>query len=150
MLRKTTTLTLVILLAMVALSAAAVAAPDMQPGQWAITTTMEIPGMPMKMPPMTIKQCLTKEDIIPKQSSNMGSMSKNSPCAVKNVATEGNKVIWDVECKGQRQQMQGHGEVTYHGTTMEGTVTVTVVIPGQGTRKMIMHMTGKRIGACEK
>ena len=125
------------------------AAPDMQPGQWEITTTVEMPGMPMKMPPITTKQCLTKENIIPQQTPT-GQMGENSPCAIKNVVTKGDKVIWDVVCHGKGHAMMGHGEIAYHGTTMEGEVTMTIDIPGQGKRKMTMHMKGKRIGACIK
>jgi hypothetical protein len=44
---------------------------NMQEGKWEITTKMEIPSMPMDMPPMKHTQCLLKKDIVP-QSSQAG------------------------------------------------------------------------------
>ena len=121
------------------------AAPDMNPGQWEITTTMEMVGVPMKMPSITTKQCLTKDDLVPKQPSRPG---VKQPCEVKNTKVEGNTVSWDMVCSDQNQT-SGHGEVTYHGDTFEGTIQMNSTLSGKQKMQMILHMKGKRIGACE-
>jgi Protein of unknown function (DUF3617) len=38
---------------------------DMQDGLWEITTTTEMAGMPFQIPPMTITQCITQQDLVP-------------------------------------------------------------------------------------
>jgi len=48
---------------LVLLPAAVPAADGIRPGMWEITSTMEVPGMPMGMPPTTVKQCYTKDDV---------------------------------------------------------------------------------------
>ncbi|MDX9709788.1 MAG: hypothetical protein RBT64_09555 [Trichloromonas sp.] len=40
---------------------------DMQDGQWEITTRVEMPGIPVQIPPMTVSQCITQKDLIPPQ-----------------------------------------------------------------------------------
>ena len=68
--------------------------PNMQEGRWEITTKMEMPGMPMNMPPMTHAQCLAKEDLVP-QSSQSG-----DECKITNVEVSGDTVTWVMQCKG--------------------------------------------------
>ena len=65
---------LVILFAIISISFAG-SVPDMQEGEWEITSKTEMPGMPMEMPPMKHIQCLTKEDFVP-QSSQPGQECK--------------------------------------------------------------------------
>ena len=43
--------------------AASFAADGMRDGQWEITTVMEMPGMPFKIPPQVTTHCFTKEDV---------------------------------------------------------------------------------------
>ncbi len=121
------------------------AAPDMNPGQWEITTTMEMVGVPMKMPSITTKQCLTKDDLVPKQPSRPG---VKQPCEVKNTKVDGNTVSWDMACTDQNHT-SGHGEVTYAGDTFVGTIRMESTLGGKQKMRMILHMKGKRIGACE-
>ncbi len=138
-----------VLIGILLMVTAAMAAPNIQPGQWQITTTIEMPGMHVRMPTMTTTQCLSIDDLIPRQTSPT-EKQKGSPCKIANMQTKGNKVIWDVVCNGQGQNMKGHGEITYHGDTMEGKVTMKMVTHGQGTKTMIMHMKGKRLGECKR
>ena len=39
------------------------AASGMQAGMWEITTRMEMPGMPVGIPPQTIRHCYTQKDV---------------------------------------------------------------------------------------
>ena len=111
--------------------------PDIQEGQWQITMEMEIPTMPMKMPPTTYNQCITKKDVIP-QGTN-----QNGACKQNDVTIKGNTVTWVVICDSTGGQMTGKGSITYHKNKMEGTMTTE----GQGV-KMISHFKGHRLGDC--
>jgi hypothetical protein len=53
---------MVVLLCFVWLSNALAEGPNMKEGLWEITMTMEMPGVPVKMPPRTWTQCLTKKN----------------------------------------------------------------------------------------
>jgi len=116
------------------------AGPLLKEGLWEITSKMEMPGMPVQMPPITFKQCLTSQNPVPNQSQ------AGQECSIKNLKTKGNTVSWDMVCDTQQGQMKSSGKVTYKGNRFEGVVMMDM--PGQG--RMKMTMTGRRIGKCNK
>ena len=68
-------------LAFLILSAQVWAEPsNMQPGMWEITTEMDMPGMPVKMPAHTMHHCYTAEDL--NQSENVVPQSGNGDCKI--------------------------------------------------------------------
>lgn len=109
-------------------------------GLYEITSKMEIPGMPVPMPPITFKQCMTNQNPVPNQSQS------GQECRIKNLKTKGNTVSWDMICDSQQGKMKSSGKVTYKGDRFNGVVMTD--IPGQGQMKMTM--TGQRIGKCNK
>jgi hypothetical protein len=137
MLKKMFT-TLVMLFSTISISFAD-SVPNMQEGRWEITTEMEMPGMPMKMPPMTHTQCLTKEDLVP-QSSQSG-----DECKITNVEVSGDTVTWVMQCKGQGGETKGNGEMIYSGTSFKGTIKMIMV---QSNMQMTSNIKGSRIGNC--
>ena len=137
MLKKMFT-TLVMLFSTVSISFAD-SVPNMQEGRWEITTDIEMPGMPMKMPPMTHTQCLTKEDLVP-QSSQSG-----DECKITNVEVSGDTVTWVMQCKGQGGETKGTGEIIYSGISFKGTIKMIMV---QSNMQMTSNIKGSRIGNC--
>lgn len=122
----------------VLIAGAAWAGPKMNPGQWEITTKTEMAGMPSQS--LTHTQCITSEDLVPMSGD------ANQQCQVKNMSTKGNTVSWEITCGGQGGQMDGTGEVTYAGDTLQGKMEMTI----QGAdMKVTNHISGKRIGPCE-
>ena len=109
-------------------------------GLWKITSKMEIPGMPVPMPPITYTQCLTDQDLVPNQSQS------GQECRMKNVKTKGNTVSWEMVCDSQQGEVKSSGKITYKGDRFDGVVMMDM--PGQGEMKMTM--TGQRIGKCNK
>jgi hypothetical protein len=109
-------------------------------GLWEITSKMEIPGMPVPMPPVTFKQCLTKQNPVPHQSQS------GQDCQTKNIKTKGNTVSWEMVCDSPEGKMKSSGKITYQGDRFNGVVMTD--IPGQGQMKMTM--AGRRIGECNK
>jgi hypothetical protein len=137
MLKKMFT-TLVMLFSTISISFAD-SVPNMQEGRWEITTEMEMPGMPMKMPPMTHTQCLTKKDLVP-QSSQSG-----DECKITNIEVSVDTVTWVMQCKGQGGETKGTGEIIYSGTSFKGTIKMIMV---QSNMQMTSNIKGSRIGNC--
>lgn len=129
-----------------ALSTPAAQTPQspMRPGRWEITTHMEMPGMPMTMPPQKIVQCITREQL-EKGEAVPGAADEKNPCKMTNYKVSGNKITWNMACTGE-QAMSGTGEIVVDGDTYTGTMKMTM--DQQGT--MTMKYTAKRIGDCEK
>ena len=114
---------------------------NMQEGKWEITTKMEIPSMPMDMPPMKHTQCLLKKDIVP-QSSQAG-----QECTISQIKVTGSTVTWVMQCSGgPGGDTKGNGTITYNGSSMKGTIKMK---DAQSNMEMTSHLTGRRIGECK-
>ena len=122
-------------------SATASADSDINEGLWEITLKVEIEGMPMSMPPVTNTQCITKDTLVPKSNQ------PGQECGITNQKISGNTITYDMECSGPGGSVKGTGEATYTGDTMTGKMEMKM--PSQGDMKMIMKMSGKRIGPCK-
>ncbi|RPJ77906.1 MAG: DUF3617 family protein, partial [Deltaproteobacteria bacterium] len=53
------------------------AEPNLKEGKWEVTTTMEMPGMPMQLPPFTYTQCITKSDLVPENTQQQQQQNEN-------------------------------------------------------------------------
>ncbi|MBW1660055.1 MAG: DUF3617 family protein [Deltaproteobacteria bacterium] len=146
---KKAVLVIVLLVVFMMATMAIAGGPNMNPGKWEITTKVEMPGMPMKMPPITTTQCLTKDSYILKEPPKPGAAGEmKSPCKVTNSQVKGDTVIWDMVCEGQ-EGMTYHGELTYHGDTMEGFIKMVPKSQGEGNVPVTLRMKGKRVGPCD-
>jgi hypothetical protein len=121
-------------------------------GNWQVTIEMEMPGMPQRMPPMTMTQCVTKEQandpskIVPEGPGGRGGMPPD--CKVSDMKNEGNKLSWSMKCEGQNA-MTGTGEFIYTADTYTGTMKMNMERGGQ-PMAMTMKYSGKRLGDCTK
>ena len=118
----------------------AFAEPNINPGLWEITTETEMVGMPgMKVPPQTHTQCLSKEDLVPQ------SKEASKECQITDVHQSDNKVSWKIICSGKNGSMEGTGEMTYNGDSLEGFMDMVI----KGANMTIKNkMKGHRIGEC--
>jgi hypothetical protein len=120
-------------------SASLLAQEPRRDGRWEIKAEMSMPDMPMSMPPMTLTQCVTKE-----QAQNPEKYLPQGPgqkCTVSDFKMEGNKITWKMAC--QADGMTGAGEILYKADTFDSVVN----LEGQG-HKMMLKATGKRLGDC--
>ena len=128
---------------LMALPEVGVAAPPMQPGMWEITTEMEMPGMPMAMPPTKITQCIkdvaNTEKIIPKAQN----------CKLQNQNVAGDKVTWTISCTEGNTVMSGSGEMTLKGSSYEGTTKMTIKEGNEEPTQMTTRYSARRIGDCK-
>jgi hypothetical protein len=112
----------------------------MKPGKWAVTTQMDIPNMPIKMPPITVSVCITEEDLknpegnVPKQDKD---------CKIGDYSVDGNTVTWTVSCP--KQKMTGKGTITHGDDSYSGSMEMNM--DGQ---TMKTKYSGKRQGDCKK
>jgi len=116
------------------------AAPDMQPGRWEITSTMEMAGMAVSIPATRHTQCITSQDLVPQQPQD------NDQCRMLDQKIDGNTVTWKMECDTGGGTMTSQGKIVYHGSSFDGSM---VASGGQMPSAMTMKMTGKRIGSCD-
>ena len=120
------------------LPTASFANDTMREGYWEITTTMEMPGMPMEMPPTKINHCYTKADV--KDQKKIITADNN--CTVTDLKQAGNKITWTMKCTGQNAG-DFSGETVYSGDTYDSTMKMQT----QG-QSMNMKVKGKRLGNC--
>ena len=112
-------------------------------GRWEVKIEMEMPGMPMKMPPMTTTQCITKEQAEdPQRTVPQPGRGAQSDCKVSDYKVAGNKVTWSMKCEGP-EAMSGTGEITYGENTYEGVMKMD----HQG-QAMTVKSSGNRLGDC--
>lgn len=114
------------------------AANAMRDGYWEITTTMDMPGMPMKMPPTMIKHCYTKEDV--KDQKKTITTDKN--CSVTSWNQSGNKVTWKMRCTGKNAG-DFSGETVFKGDAYDSKMKMQ----SKG-RNMNMTVKARRLGNC--
>jgi hypothetical protein len=120
----------------------------MRPGQWEVTTQMQMPNLPVQMPEMKTTQCITEQQLkdptagLPNPTGPGG--GSNDECKVSDYTIKGNTVTWKLVCTGQ-QKMSGSGQVTVEGDTYAGTMNMSMP---QGD--MLVKMSGKRLGECKE
>jgi len=135
----------VVLCGLVGVALGAQAHP-MRPGLWEITSQMEMPNMPMKMPESKMTQCVTAEQLKDPAAAMMagGPGGKpNSACKVSDSKTSGSTVSWKMACPPP-QVLDGTGEMTFKDDTYSGNMTMKT---DKGT--MTMKVAGKRLGDCK-
>ena len=115
--------------------------PNMKEGLWEITVKMDIPGMPVQMPPRTSTQCLTPKEAVPQPQQG----EANQECKEVKQDIKGDTVSWSVECKTKEGIAVSEGTITYKGDTFEGVITMK-----QRDMKAIQHLSGRWIGQCKK
>ena len=131
----------VVVLAILTIAVPTFAEHPQKPGKWQIKMQMDIPNMPIKMPPVTFDACVTEEDLKDPQKS-VPADPKN-PCKISDYAIDGNTVTYTMECP--KTKMKGKGEITYTGESFNSTVNLDV--DGQ---EMTAKYTGTWKGECTK
>lgn len=131
-----------LLAAAAATPALAADAPQMSPGMWEIVATMEMPGLPFKIPPQTVKHCYTKEELAKAESSAVPEPGKD--CKLTEQKRVGNKLTWKVVCTG-KSPGTGEGEIVFASSqAYDGTMKMET-----GGRTMTTRYAAKRVGDCK-
>jgi hypothetical protein len=124
-----------------ALAAPVPALAQQKGDQWELTVKMEIPGMPMNVPPTTTRLCLAKnardEALVPQ---------KNDECKFVESRKTGDTLRYKMACTG-KDPMTMEGEVTYAGDTYAGKSKMTGSSGGQAF-EMSHTYSGRKVGEC--
>src|SRR4051812_32381718 len=132
----------IILFAIVcSLAVPVMAASIAKAGKWESTVQMEMPNMPMKIPPHTMTVCVTKEQAENAENMIPKTGDKRSGCTYTDVKVDGGTMSWKMKCESG---MTGTGTITYTGDTYKGSMDMKMQ-----DRDMSMKMAGKYLGACD-
>lgn len=110
---------------------------------WQTEVKVEMPGMPVAMPPQTVTVCQ------PKGRSEEMSIPKDANCKTIDFKKSGNKTSFKVACNGKGNSATGSGEVETLGSdSYRGKMHM---IMNSGGEKMEMNQTfsSKRLGKCD-
>ena len=129
---------IITILSTLVLPATIFAADTIREGQWEMITTMDIPGMPVKMPSTKIEHCFTKEDV----NDQKKAISTDKNCTVTDLKQSGNKVTWKMKCTGKNPG-DFSGETVFKGDSYDSTMKMET----QG-QTMNMKVKAKRLGNC--
>jgi hypothetical protein len=114
--------------------------PEINEGIWEITTTVEMPGMPVAIPPTKHTQCITKEELIPKTSA------EKQDCTMMDHKISANTVSWTMQCNSSAGTFRSSGKVTYSKDSFTGSFITEIP---RAKMKMESKMTGQRKGPCK-
>jgi hypothetical protein len=133
------------LLILTALPAAA--APTLQPGLYDVSVQVVMKGMPIQMPVMTFRRCLTAQDIVDGQAY---AANENKDCTISKLSESGNQVSYDFNCalRGS-QRMAGRASGTTHANGYDVLMSGRFVPPMQGMGEFSQKLSAKRLGACQ-
>ena len=105
---------------------------------WETTSQMVMEGLPMAMPPNTLKICTARVWTQPPPGGDQS-------CVNTNFHRDGNHATWTMQCSGQ-MPMTGTGEITFEGTdAYSGMITATA-----DGMNMKIKLSGKKIGTCDR
>lgn len=114
---------------------------DFNPGNYEVTSTMEMPGMPVAIPPQIITQCITEQEPVPDQNT------QEQKCRMVDKKESGNTLTWKMECEQDGQKIISNGEMSYHKNGFDGTIK-TIMPAEMGGMTMTVKIVGKRLGNC--
>lgn len=109
---------------------------------WEVVTKIEMPGMPMAIPPQTNRICaqagrMRNEDKIPQDKN----------CSVLESRQTGDKYTFNMACEQNGNKMIGSGEVVSGRDSYQGTVRTQTTSGGQAM-SMTTNFSGRKIGNC--
>ncbi|MDJ0805535.1 MAG: DUF3617 family protein [Gammaproteobacteria bacterium] len=136
MMRQAVGFVLAVLLGLV--NAAMGGSVTMNPGLWEWTADMEMPGMPMPLPPTSYTSCITQVDFVPKDSK------LGQTCETIDLQTEGDTVSWNMTCTTPQGVATSQGQITYSGDSAVGEIQVSTL-----GMQMISKTRGRRLGPCQ-
>ena len=111
---------------------------DVEPGNWELSVTTTVDGMPGQIGPIVQTRCLTPEEA--------RDPARVLGCDFSNRRDDGNVFSFDLRCGGQ-VPMRGSGSVRYGAQFMEGELELAGDASGQkfATRSRV---SGRRVGPC--
>ena len=120
----------------------AAGAVSLEPGQWTMKVSIEMPMLPAPQE-RSHSECFEKSEFSPEDFQ----MDEDSPCTISNVQNNADSISWDIACPQLEGEANGHMEFVSHGDSIEGKGHMTMSMAGQ-TMDMNMTWSGERTGDC--
>ena len=131
------------------LAASALCAEErtLRPGEYEMTTQMQMEGMNREIPPRTFRHCFSADDVKDWRRIAQENQQKNNDCQIQDMKTSGHHTSWSMTCKSGAK---GAAEVEHSAESYD--MKMNMEMPGgpNGPMKMKMHTTAKRVGDCSK
>ena len=124
------------------------AAPELKPGKWRITSTVEHPMTPTPQEQIN-EECITSSRFDFKKV--MSDMPTDS-CKPIKPKTSGNKVSWSIDCVNPMDpstRVTGTGNFHAKGKTGKGIFSINMTIPGMGEQSIISRWHQEYLGKCD-
>jgi len=116
---------------------------SINPGQWEMTTTMEMSMLPQPQV-RSSTECVVETELSPDDFN----MNKDSPCDITDVVVDGNEARWSISCPLEGGMvMEGQWEFTSGGDSINGSGSMSGEIGGTQI-EFKMAWDGKRVGDC--
>lgn len=113
------------------------------PGQWEMTTTMEMSMLPQPQV-HTSTECIEQSELSPDDFN----MDEENPCDISDVAIDGNTASWSISCPVESGMvMEGQWEFTSKGDSITGSGSMSTDAGGM-KMEFKMNWEGKRVGDC--
>ena len=114
----------------------------MQPGLWEFTVASEMSNLPVKIPPRTLRHCITQDDLAdPKKT-----IPANKVCSIEDVQHSGDITTWKAICKTELGELRGAGQMRATAQSYEGAMAISTEKEGMRF-DLKQTYAGKRVGA---
>ena len=113
---------------------------DIRHGLWRIETSIDMPGMAMKLPPQRKTFCINKENYVPRDR-------KVKKDCKYNQERDGNSFSWHMTCT--KPKMVQKGSIKYAGRRMRGSLETTTYHRGRKALTTV-KLNGQYLGSCKK
>jgi hypothetical protein len=120
---------------------------NMQEGDWEMSVDTKMSGLagnPEVSLPISVKGCLTKEDI----AGYFFALSHQMGCKPLSQKNEGNAYAWEGRCEEYGAVSEIKGEISYSGTTYAGKMIINAKQKDGQILKSAMTLSGRRLGEC--
>lgn len=112
---------------------------NLQTGEWAMTTKMEIPDAAYAMPALNYRKCISNEMMDPSQ------INPGGECTMLEQTVLGNTYSWHMRCTAETGITNIKGDATYNGDSMQGDAHIS-----SKKIRMVRHIHGHHIGPCHE
>ena len=112
-------------------------------GLWEVRVETEMEGVPMALPTMTRKTCVTEKDLVPHTPQ------QGEDCKVLEQEMQGNTVTWRIRCRQSEGTTEGSGRIVYQGDRYRGTLDIRMAGGQMDGMRMRQKISGRRLGACQ-
>ncbi len=131
--------------ALLAMPMAALAVqPDIQPGEWEMSTITSFPGTPMPEQRESARECVTQEDV----QEGLAFDVDAEECELTNMDVRDDGMTYTMTCQHEEgMDMVMSAEMQFLGDRVQGTMDAQMRTP-MGPMEMNVRLEGHRVGDC--